>query len=104
MNSNLLASLTKTLAAGLLVLSGCAQIKKVVGSEESVDYKSTVASQPLSIPPDLTQANQDAHYKAPAGTATSSVPSTCHFCFMATPPASPCTVQVSPSFSMTGPQ
>ncbi|WP_198958882.1 outer membrane protein assembly factor BamC [Candidimonas nitroreducens] len=59
-----------TMAAGLLVLSGCAQIKKVVGNEESVNYKSTVAGQPLSIPPDLTQANEDAHYKAPAGTTT----------------------------------
>ncbi len=55
---------------GLLLLSGCSQLKQLTGSEESVNYKSTVAGDPLSIPPDLTQANQDAHYKAPAGTAT----------------------------------
>lgn len=59
-----------TLAAGLLALSGCAQLKQAVNAEESVNYKSTVAGQPLSIPPDLTQISQDAHYKAPAGTAT----------------------------------
>ena len=41
-----------------------------MGTEESVDYRSTVRADPLSIPPDLTQVNQDARYRAPEGTAT----------------------------------
>lgn len=55
---------------GLLSLAGCTQLNQLMGNEESVNYKSTVAGDPLSIPPDLTQANQDAHFKAPEGTAT----------------------------------
>jgi outer membrane protein assembly factor BamC len=58
------------LGMGVLLLSGCSTWNQMVGSEEAVDYKSTVAGDPLSIPPDLTQANSDAHYKAPEGTAT----------------------------------
>ncbi len=57
-------------SVGLLLLAGCTQLKQITGREESVNYKSTVAGDPLSIPPDLTQANQDTHYKAPEGTAT----------------------------------
>jgi outer membrane protein assembly factor BamC len=59
-----------TIGLGLLVLSGCSQWNQLTGKEESVNYKSTVIGDPLSIPPDLTQANRDAHYKAPEGTAT----------------------------------
>ncbi len=58
------------ISIGLLVLSGCSQLQQLTGKEESVDYKSTVSGDPLSIPPDLTQANRDAHFKAPPGTAT----------------------------------
>jgi outer membrane protein assembly factor BamC len=58
------------LGLGALLLSGCSTINQAIGREEAVDYKSTVAGDPLSIPPDLTQANQDAHYRAPEGTAT----------------------------------
>src|SRR5690606_37557823 len=42
----------------------------MTGGEEAVDYKSTVTGDPLSIPPDLTQANRDARYRAPEGTTT----------------------------------
>lgn len=59
-----------TLGLGMLLLGGCSTLNQVMGREEAVDYKSTVAGDPLSIPPDLTQANQDAHYRAPEGTAT----------------------------------
>lgn len=59
-----------TLGVGMLLLGGCSTLNQVIGREEAVDYKSTVAGDPLSIPPDLTQANQDAHYRAPEGTAT----------------------------------
>lgn len=57
---------------GLVVLSGCSQWNQLMGHEESVDYRSTVpsAGNPLSIPPDLTQAGESAHYRAPEGTTT----------------------------------
>src|SRR5690606_34155440 len=57
---------------GLVVLSGCSQWNQLMGREESVDYRSTVPSSgnPLSIPPDLTQAGDEAHYRAPEGTTT----------------------------------
>lgn len=58
------------LSLSLLVLSGCSSFKEVLGTEESVDYKSTVSGDPLSIPPDLTQAHRDAHFKAPEGSAS----------------------------------
>ncbi|MDX3894191.1 outer membrane protein assembly factor BamC [Pusillimonas sp.] len=57
---------------GLAVLSGCSTWNQLTGREESVDYRSTApsAGNPLSIPPDLTQAGSDAHYRAPEGTTT----------------------------------
>ena len=55
------------LSLSLLVLSGCSSVDQILGKEESIDYKSTVSGDPLSIPPDLTQANRDAHYRAPEG-------------------------------------
>ena len=55
----------------LALLSGCSDINQILGNEESVDYKSTRRGEPLSIPPDLTQANSDPRYRAPAsGTTT----------------------------------
>jgi outer membrane protein assembly factor BamC len=59
-------------AAGvsMALLSGCSSLNDFMGREDSVDYKSTVAGDPLSIPPDLTQANRDARFKAPEGTTT----------------------------------
>ncbi|AMG88045.2 outer membrane protein assembly factor BamC [Bordetella parapertussis] len=55
----------------LALLAGCSDVNQLLGNEESVDYKSTRRGDPLSIPPDLTQANNDPRYKAPAsGTAT----------------------------------
>ena len=59
-----------TLGVGVVLLSGCSQLNQIMGSEDSVKYRSTVAGDPLSIPPDLTQANQDARYRAPEGTTT----------------------------------
>ncbi|WP_167670726.1 outer membrane protein assembly factor BamC [Allopusillimonas ginsengisoli] len=55
---------------GALLLTGCSAVNQLTGAEESVDYKSTVRGEPLSIPPDLTQANQDTRYRAPEGTTT----------------------------------
>ncbi|OXR49121.1 hypothetical protein PuT2_08810 [Pusillimonas sp. T2] len=59
-----------TLGLGVALLSGCSQLNQFMGSEDAVNYKSTVAGDPLSIPPDLTQANRDARYRAPEGTTT----------------------------------
>lgn len=59
-----------TLGLGVALLSGCSQLNQFMGNEESVDYKSTVAGDPLSIPPDLTQANRDARFRAPEGATT----------------------------------
>ena len=63
--------LTWLTAAGLSVslLSGCSALNQFMGEEESVDYKSTVTGDPLSIPPDLTQAHTNARFKAPVSTA-----------------------------------
>lgn len=58
------------LGLGALTLSGCSSLNQLMGNEDSVDYRSTVRGDPLSIPPDLTQVNQGAHYRAPEGTAT----------------------------------
>ena len=58
------------LGMGLVLLAGCSQLNQLTGREETVDYKSTVVGDPLSIPPDLTQANRDARYRAPEGTTT----------------------------------
>ncbi|CAM5198386.1 Outer membrane protein assembly factor BamC OS=Castellaniella defragrans OX=75697 GN=HNR28_002924 PE=4 SV=1 [Castellaniella defragrans] len=54
----------------LLIVSGCSTVNQLTGAQESIDYKSTVTGDPLVIPPDLTQANGDTHYRAPEGTAT----------------------------------
>ncbi|MDQ2140553.1 outer membrane protein assembly factor BamC [Alcaligenaceae bacterium A4P071] len=58
--------------AALLALGGCSSINQMLGREESIDYKSTAPrGDPLSIPPDLTQAANDPRYRAPSsGSAT----------------------------------
>jgi len=54
----------------LTLLSGCSEVNQMLGTEESIDYKSTQRGQPLSIPPDLTQAASDPRYRAPASGST----------------------------------
>jgi len=56
----------------LVLLAGCSEVNQFLGNEESVDYKSAVnqRGEPLSIPPDLTQANSDPRYRAPASGST----------------------------------
>ncbi|ALM84129.1 outer membrane protein assembly factor BamC [Bordetella sp. N] len=51
----------------LVLLAGCSEMNQFLGKEESIDYKSasTKRVDPLSIPPDLTQAANDPRYKAP---------------------------------------
>lgn len=59
-------------AVGLsaVLLAGCSSVSQVLGLEDSVDYQSTVSGDPLTIPPDLTQANRDVRYTAPEGVAS----------------------------------
>lgn len=56
----------------LVLLAGCSEVNQFLGNDESVDYKSAVTQrgEPLSIPPDLTQANSDPRYRAPASGST----------------------------------
>ncbi|MCD0505350.1 outer membrane protein assembly factor BamC [Bordetella petrii] len=54
----------------LTLLAGCSDVNELLGNEESVDYKSTKRGEPLSIPPDLTQASSDPRYRAPASGST----------------------------------
>jgi len=53
---------TTALTLALTALAGCAQVDQLLEGE-SVDYRSTVRSEPLTIPPDLTQANRNAQYR-----------------------------------------
>jgi outer membrane protein assembly factor BamC len=61
-----------SLASMVLVslLAGCSTMGQLTGQTESVEYKSTVTGDPLSIPPDLTQAADNTHYRAPEGVAS----------------------------------
>jgi outer membrane protein assembly factor BamC len=56
----------------LVMLAGCSDVNQILGKEEPIDYKSAVSQrvEPLSIPPDLTQAANDPRYKAPPGGTT----------------------------------
>jgi len=59
------------LIATLLLLSGCNSLQSVMSGDDAIDYKSVVRTDPLSIPPDLTQAANDPRYRSPAtGTTT----------------------------------
>lgn len=63
-------SLSLTSLVLVSLLAGCSSLGQLTGQTESVEYKSTVTGDPLVIPPDLTQANDNTHYKAPEGIAT----------------------------------
>jgi outer membrane protein assembly factor BamC len=68
------ASRALLLSALSLTLTACGsnwdEIKSSISGENSINYKSVVRSDPLSIPPDLTQAASDPRFKAPGGSAT----------------------------------
>jgi len=61
-------ALLSTLTA-LATLVGCAQINELMEGE-SVDYRSTVRGEPLTIPPDLTQVNRNVQYSTVDGATT----------------------------------
>lgn len=55
----------------VLALGGCASVRDMLSGDDSVDYKSVVRTDPLSIPPDMTQAASDPRFRAPdSGTTT----------------------------------
>ncbi len=54
----------------VVALQGCAGFRSMLNGDDSVDYKSVVRTDPLSIPPDLTQASNDPRYRAPASGST----------------------------------
>jgi outer membrane protein assembly factor BamC len=69
--SNKKYAVVASLMAALLLLSGCAGLRSVMSGDDAVDYKSVVRTDPLSIPPDLTQAASDPRYRSAAsGTTT----------------------------------
>ncbi|UOD51146.1 outer membrane protein assembly factor BamC [Orrella daihaiensis] len=51
-------------------LSACSTVRETLSGENSIDYKSAQRVDPLSIPPDLTQAAADPRYRAPASGST----------------------------------
>lgn len=53
-----------------LSLSACSSVRETLSGENSIDYKSAQRVDPLSIPPDLTQAAADPRYRAPATGST----------------------------------
>ncbi len=58
------------LVTSLAVLSGCSSLKESLSGQNAIDYQSAVRTDPLSIPPDLTQAAADPRYRAPATGST----------------------------------
>jgi len=65
------AMMAGTVCASVLVLGACGSLKETLSGQNAIDYQSAVRTDPLSVPPDLTQAAADPRYRAPAtGSAT----------------------------------
>lgn len=64
--------LTKAVILALTVvsLSACTSVRETLSGDNAIDYKSAQRVDPLSIPPDLTQAAADPRYRAPASGST----------------------------------
>ncbi len=60
------AAITVVLAS----LAACGSMRETLSGENSIDYKSSTRVDPLSVPPDLTQAAADPRYRAPASGST----------------------------------
>jgi outer membrane protein assembly factor BamC len=58
------------LVTSVAVLSACSSIKETLSGQNAIDYQSAARTDPLSIPPDLTQAAADPRYRAPATGST----------------------------------
>lgn len=59
-----------TLLTSVTVLAACSSLKETLSGQNSIDYQSAVRTDPLSVPPDLTQAATDPRYRAPATGST----------------------------------
>jgi len=57
-------------AVCVLTLTGCQSLRDTLSGENAIDYQSAQRVDPLSIPPDLTQAAADPRYRAPATGST----------------------------------
>lgn len=71
--SMLIATRGTKLAAVLMsvvLVAGCSSLKDTLTGQNAIDYSSTVRTDPLSVPPDLTQAAADPRYRAPATGST----------------------------------
>ena len=64
------AVLVAGLLSSVMALQGCSGFRSMLNGDDSVDYKSAVRTDPLSIPPDLTQASNDPRFRAPASGST----------------------------------
>lgn len=58
------------LVTSVAVLSACTSLRETMSGQNAIDYQSAVRTDPLSIPPDLTQAAADPRYRAPATGST----------------------------------
>jgi outer membrane protein assembly factor BamC len=70
---SLLSQKSTRLLAGLVavvMLNGCSSLREALDGGDSVDYKSVKRADPLSIPPDMTQAASDPRFRAPDSGAT----------------------------------
>jgi outer membrane protein assembly factor BamC len=54
----------------VIALGACSTVKDTLSGQNAIDYQSAVRTDPLSIPPDLTQAAADPRYRAPATGST----------------------------------
>jgi len=63
--------LATALLGASLLSAGCSSVNKLLGNEESIDYKSADKAPPsLQVPPDLTQLSREDRYQVPAERAT----------------------------------
>lgn len=58
------------LLTSAVLLSACSTVRETLSGQNAIDYQSAVRTDPLSIPPDLTQAAADPRYRAPATGST----------------------------------
>jgi len=63
-------SASAVVLTSVVALGACSTVKDTLSGQNAIDYQSAVRTDPLSIPPDLTQAAADPRYRAPATGST----------------------------------
>jgi len=63
-------SASAVVMTSVIALGACSTVKDTLSGQNAIDYQSAVRTDPLSIPPDLTQAAADPRYRAPATGST----------------------------------